>query len=65
MPRAAVFPQAMQGDAPNAASLLLAHGVGVSGGHDFGGPAGSFRLNLACTRSTLERGLSRIVGALE
>lgn len=54
-----------QPDAPNAARLLLEHGVGVSDGSDFGGPAACFRLNLACTRLTLERGLGRIVDALQ
>ena len=49
----------------NAAQHLLTAGVGVSDGADFGAPAGCFRLNLACARSTLERGLGRIVAALE
>ena len=49
----------------NAAQHLLTAGVGVSDGADFGVPAGCFRLNLACSRSTLERGLARIVAALE
>ena len=51
--------------AENAAAHLLAAGVGVSDGADFGADAGCFRLNVACARSTLERGLSRIVAALE
>ena len=51
-------------DAPNVASLLLEHGVGVSDGADFGGTTGCFRVNVACKRSTLERGLARIVKAL-
>ena len=51
--------------APSAASLLLDHGVGVSDGGDFGGPTGCFRVNVACKRSTLERGLARVVEALQ
>mmetsp|Transcript_43136 Transcript_43136/g.103377 ORF Transcript_43136/g.103377 Transcript_43136/m.103377 type:complete len:508 (+) Transcript_43136:37-1560(+) len=48
----------------NAAAFLLEHGVGVSDGSDFGAAPGWFRLNLGCKRSTLERGLGRVVSAL-
>ena len=48
---------------PAAAEHLLAHGVGLSAGQDFGTTAGYARLNLACTRATLERGLERICEA--
>ena len=47
-----------------ASEHLLAHGVGLSAGQDFGTTAGFTRLNLACTRATLERGLERICEAL-
>ena len=49
----------------SAAELLLQHGVGVSDGGDFGGAPGCFRLNFACRRETLERGLARVVAALQ
>jgi cystathionine beta-lyase len=53
------------GDADaSVASRLLAAGVGVSDGADFGVKPGCFRINLACSRATLERGLSRIVASL-
>jgi len=48
----------------NAAELLLASGVGVSNGSDFGAPPGCFRVNFGCKRETLELGLGRIVNAL-
>ena len=51
--------------ADNAAQHLLAHGVGVSDGSTFGGAPSTFRINVACKRSTLERGLGRIVEALQ
>lgn len=51
--------------ATSAAAHLLEAGVGVSDAADFGAPPGCFRLNLACARHTLERGLARIVAALE
>ena len=43
---------------------LLSHGVGVSAGEDFGAAASAFRINLACSREVLEKGLARIVGAM-
>ena len=52
-------------DAESAAQHLLAKGVGVSDGLDFGAAPGCFRLNFACARSTLERGLGRIVDAFK
>ena len=51
-------------DAGSAAAHLLAHGVGVSAGEDFGGPMTAFRLNFACSREILEKGLARIIEAL-
>ena len=51
-------------DAAAIAKHLLAHGVGLSAGQDFGTTTGFARLNLACTRATLERGLERICEAL-
>ena len=54
-----------RGVGEGAAAHILAAGVGVSDGADFGAAPGFFRVNVACARSTLERGLSRIVGALE
>ena len=48
-----------------AAAHLLEAGVGVSDGSDFGASPGCFRVNLACSRATLERGLARIVDALQ
>lgn len=47
------------------AGHLLEAGVGVSDGKDFGASAACFRLNVACARRTLERGLARIVATLE
>lgn len=49
--------------AKSAADHLLSHGVGVSEGVDFAGAPGCFRINLACLRTTLERGLGRVVDA--
>ena len=46
------------------AELLLASGVGVSNGSDFGAPPGCFRINFGCKRETLDLGLRRIVKAL-
>jgi len=48
----------------NAAELLLARGVGVNDGATFGASARTFRVNFACRRETLTRGLDRIVAAL-
>ena len=47
-----------------AAELLLAHGVALSDGATFGATSGHVRLNLGCTRETLDRGLQRIHAAL-
>ena len=55
---------ALPEDAGSAAAHLLAHGVGVSAGEDFGGPKTAFRLNFACSREILEKGLARIIEAL-
>lgn len=57
-------PEAGSG-AVSAATHLLSHGVGVSAGEDFGASPSTFRINLACSREVLERGLSRIIGALD
>ena len=58
-------PSRAKGRGPvTAAEHLLAHGVGLSAGEDFGTTTGFARLNLACTRATLERGLERICEAL-
>jgi len=54
---------ALPAGAKSAADHLLSHGVGVSEGVDFGGAPGCFRINLACLRTTLERGLGRVVDA--
>jgi bifunctional pyridoxal-dependent enzyme with beta-cystathionase and maltose regulon repressor activities len=54
-----------EGGGSSAAAHLLAHGVGVSAGEDFGGPESSFRLNFACSREILEKGLRRIIEALK
>jgi len=51
-------------EAGGAAAHLLSYGVGASAGEDFGASNTTFRINLACERSTLERGLGRIVEAL-
>ena len=48
----------------NAAALLLESGVGVNDGASFGWDGRCFRLNYACQRKTLQRGLERIVAAL-
>ena len=48
-----------------AAEHLLAHGVALSNGADFGATPGYVRANLACTRETLERGLQRVREALK
>ena len=50
--------------AGGAAAHLLSYGVGISAGEDFGASNTTFRINLACERSTLEKGLGRIVEAL-
>ena len=43
---------------------LLSHGVALSDGSTFGASAGHVRLNFACTRETLDRGLQRVQTAL-
>ncbi|NIP13229.1 MAG: putative C-S lyase [Pseudomonadales bacterium] len=48
---------------PDPAARLEAFGIGLSEGGDFGGP-GFVRLNFACPRSLLDRGLARFEDAL-
>ena len=48
----------------DAARLLLQHGVAVNQGPSFGAAPTCFRLNFACHRPVLERGLERVVMAL-
>jgi cystathionine beta-lyase len=49
----------------DALQVFLAAGVGLSGGVPFGGAPGTFRINLACRRETLEEGLLRMAAAID
>ena len=58
------LPEGVISSGGTATAHLLSHGVALSDGTTFGASAGHVRLNLGCTRETLDRGLQRMQKAL-